>query len=149
MHPFLPLSPWSVNVFPGSLCPKIWALWQNMRYPNWVTFTLDSSPQNHREGFWWKHELKRFFNHCKRQPWINYRIQWFEKDGKTPFVCLRVLGTGKGQTNLKCIEHEVLNYTIFTMHKSYVGWVHTPAESRWERDKNVASLFSLQSCQCF
>lgn len=42
-----------------------------------------------------------------------------------------------------------LNYVNFTMHKSYVVCLHTPAESRWERDKNVASLFFLQTFQCF
>lgn len=35
------------------------------------------------------------------------------------------------------------------MHKSYVVCLHTPAESRWERDKNVASLLFLQTFQCF
>lgn len=42
-----------------------------------------------------------------------------------------------------------LNYVNFTMHKSYVVCLHTPAESRWERDKNVASLLFLQTFQCF
>lgn len=37
-----------------SLCPKIWALQQNMQYPRWVTFTLGSSAQNREAGFWLK-----------------------------------------------------------------------------------------------
>lgn len=66
------------------------------------------------------------------------------------FICALVCAWKRnGSNQFEMCRAWSLNYVSFTMHKSYVVCLHTPAESRWERDKNVASLFFLQTFQCF